>query len=109
MREAGKVVCGVTERKTPEPFIAACDKFIFFDVLGRPEAEASEVRVADLSDLKELLLHAVNETSHDNSWSSLSAVARSSTITTHHSMRASSRKSIQTRGLLVVKSESEKG
>ena len=34
LREAGKVVYGLGKRKTPEPFIAACDKFIFFEVLN---------------------------------------------------------------------------
>ena len=37
IREAGKVVYGFGERKTPEPFIAACDKFIFLEVLNRPQ------------------------------------------------------------------------
>lgn len=36
MREAGKVVYGFGERNTPEPFIAACDKFIFLEVLKPP-------------------------------------------------------------------------
>src|SRR4029453_10109672 len=36
LREAGKLVYGLGEQKTPEPFIAACDKFIFFEVLQTP-------------------------------------------------------------------------
>lgn len=74
MREAGKVVYGMGERKTPEPFIAACDKFIFFEVLGRPSVEVAQARVADLPDLKELLLHAIKEASREDGWASLSAV-----------------------------------
>lgn len=31
LREAGKVVYGFGERKTPDAFIAACDKFVFVD------------------------------------------------------------------------------
>ena len=33
LREVGKAVYGLGERKTPEAFISACDKFIFFEVL----------------------------------------------------------------------------
>lgn len=51
-REAGKVVYGLGERKTPEPFIAACDKFIFFKVLKRPAEAAAPVLVIDVPDLQ---------------------------------------------------------
>jgi uncharacterized LabA/DUF88 family protein len=51
LREAGKVVYGLGERKTPEPFIAACDKFIFFEVLKRPVEAAAPVQVPDVPDL----------------------------------------------------------
>lgn len=34
IREQGLIVYGFGERKTPPPFIAACDKFTYFDVLG---------------------------------------------------------------------------
>ena len=74
MREAGKVVYGLGERKTPEPFIAACDKFIFFEVLQRPSDAAPPVQVAGMPDLKELVTHAIKETSRDSGWASLSAV-----------------------------------
>lgn len=33
IRESGLVVYGFGERKTPKPFVAACDKFIYFDNL----------------------------------------------------------------------------
>lgn len=33
IREQGVTVYGFGERKTPRPFITACDKFIYFDVL----------------------------------------------------------------------------
>ena len=29
LREAGKQVIGIGEKKTPNPFIVACDKFIY--------------------------------------------------------------------------------
>ena len=42
LREQGVTVYGFGERKTPRPFITACDKFVYFDVLSAaaPEAEA---------------------------------------------------------------------
>ncbi len=33
LREAGMKVIGMGEKKTPEPFIAACDKFIYIEIL----------------------------------------------------------------------------
>jgi len=33
LREAGMKVIGIGERKTPSPFIAACDKFIYIDII----------------------------------------------------------------------------
>lgn len=33
LREAGKMVIGIGERKTPGPFIAACNKFIYIEVI----------------------------------------------------------------------------
>jgi hypothetical protein len=42
LREQGVTVYGFGERKTPRPFITACDKFVYFDVLnaGLPKADA---------------------------------------------------------------------
>lgn len=34
IREQGVIVYGFGERKTPRPFITACDKFVYFDVLN---------------------------------------------------------------------------
>lgn len=33
LREAGMMVLGIGEKKTPNPFIAACDKFIYIEIL----------------------------------------------------------------------------
>jgi uncharacterized protein (TIGR00288 family) len=33
LREAGKTVYGIGEKKTPEPFIVSCDKFIYLEIL----------------------------------------------------------------------------
>lgn len=38
LREAGMNVIGIGERKTPEPFIVACDRFIYVEIL-KPKIE----------------------------------------------------------------------
>lgn len=45
LREAGLLVIGMGEKKTPDPFIVACDKFIYLEILQK-ETE-------DLEDSKE--------------------------------------------------------
>ena len=39
LREAGMKVFGLGEKKTPEPFIAACDKFIYIEILKNQSEE----------------------------------------------------------------------
>ncbi len=56
LREAGMKVFGIGEKKTPEPFIAACDKFIYIEILKNksiefPDGEDSET-VKDKSSKK---------------------------------------------------------
>jgi hypothetical protein len=43
LREAGMVVYGFGERKTPKPFVVACDKFIYTEVLRKDAPAISEV------------------------------------------------------------------
>jgi uncharacterized LabA/DUF88 family protein len=74
LREAGKLVVGLGERKAPEAFIAACDRFIFLEVLKRPAEATTQLRVANIPDLKELLAHAIKETARESGWAALSAV-----------------------------------
>ena len=43
LREAGMKVIGFGEKKTPKPFISACDKFIYLEILNNTEeAENTE-------------------------------------------------------------------
>lgn len=42
IREQGVTVYGFGERKTPRPFITACDKFVYFDVLNASEDEQTK-------------------------------------------------------------------
>ena len=42
LREAGMKVIGIGEKKTPDPFIVACDKFIYIEILKSREKESEE-------------------------------------------------------------------
>jgi len=75
LREAGKVVYGLGEQKTPEAFRAACDRFIFFEVLKTaPQNMAEAPKVENTPDLREALTQALAATSRENGWAALSAV-----------------------------------
>ncbi|WP_224483955.1 NYN domain-containing protein [Robertkochia aurantiaca] len=39
LREAGMMVFGIGEKKTPNPFIVACDKFIYLEILALENGE----------------------------------------------------------------------
>lgn len=41
LREAGMKVIGIGEKKTPKPFISACEKFIYLEIL-KPDSSAAE-------------------------------------------------------------------
>jgi len=41
LREAGMQVIGIGEKKTPNPFIVACDKFIYIEILNK-QSDKSE-------------------------------------------------------------------
>lgn len=49
LREAGKYVIGMGERKTPNPFIASCDKFIYLEII-EPLPEGKNVAPLPVSD-----------------------------------------------------------
>jgi uncharacterized LabA/DUF88 family protein len=42
LREAGMKVYGIGQKKTPNPFIAACDKFIYMEIIAVPETVQPE-------------------------------------------------------------------
>jgi len=46
LREAGMNVIGLGERKTPNPFIVACDKFIYLEILGGGDDVSNEAESA---------------------------------------------------------------
>ena len=73
LREAGMVVYGFGERKTPQPFVAACDKFIYTDILKPPKAKGSK-RKAKAPTPEEPLRKAVDAAAQDDGWANLGTV-----------------------------------
>jgi uncharacterized LabA/DUF88 family protein len=85
LREAGMQVIGIGEKKTPNPFIVACDKFIYIEILKK-QAKASE---GDSNSGKEtskdnfdkitnkeiqLITNTINDVSEDDGWAFLGDV-----------------------------------
>ncbi|QYO71352.1 NYN domain-containing protein [Vibrio cholerae] len=73
IRESGLVVYGFGERKTPEAFVASCDKFVHTEVLKRCQEQSTKDESANL-ELKSIVINAVYAVSKDDGWSALSAV-----------------------------------
>ncbi|WP_119730108.1 NYN domain-containing protein [Thermomonospora amylolytica] len=88
IRESGLTVYGFGERKTPKPFVAACDKFIYVENLTytqasaapAEEAAAKQVPRASATALKQdaalvrLLRNAVEAASDDDGWAALATI-----------------------------------
>jgi uncharacterized LabA/DUF88 family protein len=88
IRESGLTVYGFGERKTPKPFVAACDKFIYIENLAytqaaeAPGATPTTVPRTSAATLKRdaalvsLLRNAVEAASDDDGWASLAPVGQ---------------------------------
>ena len=84
LRESGVTVYGFGERKTPAPFVAACDRFLYVDVLSSTaEPETPSPATVERPTAKELrgdarlmnlLRKAIESGSDDEGWASLSTV-----------------------------------
>jgi uncharacterized LabA/DUF88 family protein len=77
IREEGLLALGAGERKTPPPFIAACDRFIFTDLFGAQVVRTSKAveRRPEPAPLPVQLLGACVEAAADESgWAYLSQV-----------------------------------
>jgi len=82
IRESGLTVYGFGERKTPKPFVAACDKFIYLENLTVPPAASAgaalsatprtpPARLKGDTALVNLLRNAVEASSDDDGWAHL--------------------------------------
>ena len=77
IRESGVNVYGFGERKTPKPFVSACDKFIYTENLRKDAAaEQPEVDVTKARKLIAQLRDAVEDAADDSGWANLGTVGQ---------------------------------
>lgn len=85
LRESGMSVIGMGERKTPQPFIAACEKFKYLDILGKKPGELEAEMVAkdgkaqkagliSKEQLIEAIHNIITEISDEDGWAFLGEV-----------------------------------
>lgn len=80
LRESGVFVYGFGEKKTPSPFVTACDKFIYTEVLRAKSDENEAIAKKSSNQLKQdtklvnLLRNAVQASSDDSGWAHLAPV-----------------------------------
>ena len=94
LREAGMKVIGIGERKTPHPFITACDKFIYLEILAQsappePSLESRKRKVvvkkkkasfqepdpqALLQGVRRLISSSISDLADENGWAFLGDV-----------------------------------
>jgi uncharacterized LabA/DUF88 family protein len=85
IREQGVTVYGFGERKTPRPFVTACDKFVYFDVLqadseatsapaARAAAKAKATKTIRDAQLLATLRAAITAVSDEEDWANLGRV-----------------------------------
>ena len=73
VRQAGLSVYGFGEQKTPKPFVAACDKFVFTEIL-RPVARDAAAPKPSNEPLRPALASAVTAAAKEDRWAPLSNV-----------------------------------
>ncbi|MDA0197109.1 MAG: NYN domain-containing protein [Bacteroidetes bacterium] len=85
LREAGMLVFGIGEKKTPNPFIVACDKFIYIEILKSQseghetesaESKSSEKNSVDIITPKviNLIASTISDLADDDGWAFLGDV-----------------------------------
>ena len=81
LREAGMKVFGIGEKKTPEPFIVACDKFIYIEILkyqtDNTASEKSEVNTSIdkvTPKVVNLISSTISDLADDEGWAFLGDV-----------------------------------
>jgi uncharacterized LabA/DUF88 family protein len=85
LREAGMNVIGIGEKKTPEPFIVACDKFIYIEILkyqsGVGGSESTKSKTSPKSEIDkitpkviQLISSTISDLADDDGWAFLGDV-----------------------------------
>ena len=84
LREAGMQVYGIGEKKTPNPFIVACDKFIYLEILHKDEeievkgTKRKKKREVDkiTPHVQRLLRNSVSDAADDDGWAFMGDVGK---------------------------------
>lgn len=81
IRESGKYVLGIGEEKTPEPFIVACDKFVYLEILTEDEPQKGTKKKANQKNIKplnkqikKLIRISIDDCSEEDGWAYLGDV-----------------------------------
>jgi uncharacterized LabA/DUF88 family protein len=83
LREAGMQVIGIGEKKTPTPFIVACDKFIYIEILRKQSNKKEDVNAKDKTEesideitpkVIKLLSSTITDSSDEDGWAFLGDV-----------------------------------
>lgn len=85
LREAGMIVYGIGEKKTPEPFIVACDKFIYLEILdsesdkGDPKTKTDKTKKRPTFDkltkkIINLISNTISDAADEDGWAFLGDV-----------------------------------
>jgi uncharacterized LabA/DUF88 family protein len=85
LREAGMHVIGIGERKTPSPFIVACDKFIYIEILKNQSKTTTKRGRSEKGEAKEdvdritpqvvgLLRNTIKDCADEDGWAFLGDV-----------------------------------
>ncbi|MEN8223674.1 MAG: NYN domain-containing protein [Acidobacteriota bacterium] len=84
LRESGKTVIGIGEKKTPNPFIVACDKFIYIEIIAKkvkestPRSKTGPAKDSGIDKIDqkfiELIKTSVEDIADDDGWAFLAEV-----------------------------------
>lgn len=80
LREAGMKVIGIGEEKTPEPFITACDKFIYIEILASDDSASDSKTPKKKREAKpdkrviNVIKTSINDVADEDGWAFLGEV-----------------------------------
>lgn len=81
LREAGMNVIGIGEKKTPDPFIVACDRFIYIEILKNQAKETNKEKETKKNDydkitpkVVKLIASTISDVADDDGWAFLGDV-----------------------------------
>lgn len=77
LRESGMYVIGMGEKKTPNPFISACNRFKYLEIIGgnnKSKQEDCDIDKLNTNVIKKAVSEIIADVSDDDGWAPLSEV-----------------------------------